>query len=224
MVCGSVRPARRARRSSSSELRIAGVDGVMEASERGFVAWCLVALPPGSCSTPHQKSRELSRAGLMPKEIAGPARRHECDRHDRLVGRDGDRPARRAIRDATRVAANARRRTKAGPRGRSARSVDACARCLGDRRWRAPLPASMAGQVCRSRARIGRRKMSTNAAAIGARHAQAVIASAWVGRWSANAEKKIVPRAATPTALASCCIASSTPVAEPTRPYRHRRG
>ena len=76
MACGSVRPARRARRSSSSELRIAGVDGVMEASERGFVAWCLVALPPGSYSTPHQKSRELSRAGLMPKEIAGPARRH----------------------------------------------------------------------------------------------------------------------------------------------------
>ena len=75
MACGSVRPARRARRSSSSELRIAGVDGVMEASERGFVAWCLVALPPGSYSTPHQKSRELSRAGLMPKEIAGPARR-----------------------------------------------------------------------------------------------------------------------------------------------------
>ena len=74
MVCGSVRPARRARRSSSSELRIAGVDGVMEASERGFVAWCLVALPPGSYSTPHQKSRELSRAGLMPKEIAGPVR------------------------------------------------------------------------------------------------------------------------------------------------------
>jgi hypothetical protein len=91
MVCGSVRPARRARRSSSSELRIAGVDGVMEASERGFVAWCLVALPPGSYSTPHQKSRELSRAGLMPKEIAGPARRHPQDapRRSAACARDG---------------------------------------------------------------------------------------------------------------------------------------
>jgi hypothetical protein len=39
----------------------------------------LVALPPGSYSTPHQKSRELSRAGLMPKEIAGPARRQSRD-------------------------------------------------------------------------------------------------------------------------------------------------
>ena len=97
MVCGSVRPARRARRSSSSELRIAGVDGVMEASERGFVAWCLVALPPGSYSTPHQKSRELSRAGLMPKEIAGPARRQERGpprrRPARRRGRRRRRPA-----------------------------------------------------------------------------------------------------------------------------------
>ena len=56
----------------------------MEASERGFVAWCSVALPPGSYSTPHQKSRELSRAGLMPKEIAGPARRQTRNSTRRL--------------------------------------------------------------------------------------------------------------------------------------------
>jgi hypothetical protein len=61
------------------------------------------------------------------------------------------------------------------------------ARCLTNAR-----ELATAGQVCRSRARIGRRKMSANAAAIGARHAQAVIASAWVGRWPAKAEKKIV--------------------------------
>ena len=42
-----------------------------------------------------------------------------------------------------------------------------------------------------------------------------MIASACVGRWPAKAEKKIVPRAATPIALESCCTASSTPEAEP---------
>jgi EmrB/QacA subfamily drug resistance transporter len=46
--------------------------------------------------------------------------------------------------------------------------------------------------------------------ASGTRHAQVVIASACVGRWPAKAEKKIVPRTATPTALESCCTASST--------------
>src|ERR1700722_5545539 len=66
------------------------------------------------------------------------------------------------------------------------------------------------------RACIGSRKMSANAAATGMRHAQAVIASAWVGGGLAKAEKKIVPRAATPIALESCCTASSTPEAEPT--------
>src|ERR1700722_17678736 len=62
---------------------------------------------------------------------------------------------------------------------------------------------------------IGSGKMSANAAATGMRHAQAVIASAWVGGGLAKAEKKIVPRAATPIALESCCTASSTPAAEP---------
>src|SRR5580698_1467939 len=67
-----------------------------------------------------------------------------------------------------------------------------------------------------SRACIGSRKMSAKAAATGIRHAQAVIASACVGGGLAKAEKKIVPRAATPIALESCCTASSTPEAEPT--------
>ena len=110
--------------------------------------------------------------------------------------------------------------------GRSdeARAAFAHALAAGHHGRRAAAPRSAAGravtdptrQICGSRACIGSRKINPNATAIGTRHAHAVTASACVGRWSAKAEKKIVPRAATPIALDSSCTASSTPEAEPT--------
>jgi hypothetical protein len=78
-----------------------------------------------------------------------------------------------------------------------------------------PLSRGAGCQATGSRVCIGRRKMSAKAAATGARHAQAVVASACVGGRLAKAEKKIVPSAATPSALDSCWTASSTPEAEP---------
>jgi hypothetical protein len=76
---------------------------------------------------------------------------------------------------------------------------------------RAHRTTSMLQWVCASRACMGSRNTSRNAAASGARHAHAVICSASGGRWWPKAEKKMVPRTATPSALESCCTASKTP-------------
>ena len=63
---------------------------------------------------------------------------------------------------------------------------------------------------------MGSRNTRTKAAASGTRQAQAVICSAYDGRWWPKAEKKIVPRTATPSEVESCCTASRTPEADPT--------
>jgi hypothetical protein len=46
-----------------------------------------------------------------------------------------------------------------------------------------------------------------------------VTCSASVGRWCPKAEKKMVPRTATPSEVDSCCLASRTPEADPTSVY-----
>jgi hypothetical protein len=72
------------------------------------------------------------------------------------------------------------------------------------------------GCACASRECIGRRKMSRNAAASGARHAHAVICSASFARWLSKTEKKIVPRTATPTEFDSCWVSTIKPESHPT--------
>ena len=97
-------------------------------------------------------------------------------------------------------------------------------------RWRSVPQADGRGgppshrQDCGSRACIGNLKRSRKVAASGTRHAHAVIARAWVGKRPSNAEKKIVPSTATPSALESCWTASALQRQNQLRPCQLRPG